>query len=212
MAQESESRNLDKVIVRLPDGMRDRIKNSAERHGRSMNAEIVQALEQVFPREPDIIEVIDRVHEAINLAESAQSLPYRRVLIAALDKLSERITSGIEFGQRKPSTLSPATIRAQDFMTRHQRWKRASEYGVETSDLSREIDRGMFAKLDRNYTWTALDYFKDGHPERAYQLLRLGDVKFADPASAEKLIVDYLRKHHEENWGDPDQPYEPWSD
>lgn len=49
MAQESESRNLDKVIVRLPDGMRDRIKAAAEANNRSMNAEIVATLELAYP-------------------------------------------------------------------------------------------------------------------------------------------------------------------
>ena len=38
----------DKYVLRLPDGMRDRIKQEAERNGRSMNAEIVQRLED-FP-------------------------------------------------------------------------------------------------------------------------------------------------------------------
>ena len=35
-------------MVRLPDGMRERIKGAAERNGRSMNAEMVQRLEQSF--------------------------------------------------------------------------------------------------------------------------------------------------------------------
>lgn len=36
---------LDKVIVRLPDGMRDQLKTIAAENGRSMNAEIVHRLE-----------------------------------------------------------------------------------------------------------------------------------------------------------------------
>jgi len=40
---------MDKVIVRLPDGMRDRIKAAAERNNRSMNAEIVATLEEKYP-------------------------------------------------------------------------------------------------------------------------------------------------------------------
>lgn len=43
------SRTQDQFIVRLPDGMRDRIKYLADRNGRSMNAEIVSVLEQAFP-------------------------------------------------------------------------------------------------------------------------------------------------------------------
>ncbi|QRZ15959.1 Arc family DNA-binding protein [Paracoccus methylovorus] len=46
MAQNTENRALnDKFMLRLPDGMRDRIKAAAERNNRSMNAEIVMALE-----------------------------------------------------------------------------------------------------------------------------------------------------------------------
>jgi hypothetical protein len=41
-----ENRNLtDKFMLRLPDGMRDAIKESAKKNNRSMNAEIVVALE-----------------------------------------------------------------------------------------------------------------------------------------------------------------------
>lgn len=49
MAQQSDSRALDKVIVRLPDGLRDRIKVAAAKNNRSMNAEIVAALEEKYP-------------------------------------------------------------------------------------------------------------------------------------------------------------------
>ena len=36
----------DKFIIRLPDGMRDRIKTYAEKHGRTMNAEIINLIER----------------------------------------------------------------------------------------------------------------------------------------------------------------------
>ena len=42
-------RGSDQFVVRLPDGMRERIKRSAEASGRSMNAEIVSVLEAAFP-------------------------------------------------------------------------------------------------------------------------------------------------------------------
>lgn len=45
----SESRQpLDKIIIRLPDGMRDRIKATAKANNRSMNAEIITMIETVF--------------------------------------------------------------------------------------------------------------------------------------------------------------------
>jgi hypothetical protein len=42
------SQELDKVIVRLPDGMRDRLKAAAKKGNRTMNAEIVSRLEFSF--------------------------------------------------------------------------------------------------------------------------------------------------------------------
>ena len=39
----------DRYMLRLPDGMRDRIKAAAEANNRSMNAEIVATLEDKYP-------------------------------------------------------------------------------------------------------------------------------------------------------------------
>ncbi|MBA8820677.1 hypothetical protein FHW00_003012 [Ochrobactrum sp. P6BSIII] len=39
----------DKYVLRLPDGMRDRIKLAAEKNNRSMNAEIIATLEEAYP-------------------------------------------------------------------------------------------------------------------------------------------------------------------
>lgn len=43
------SQSQDKFIVRLPDGLRERIKLAADLNNRSMNAEIVDALEEKYP-------------------------------------------------------------------------------------------------------------------------------------------------------------------
>ncbi|MCB4456883.1 Arc family DNA-binding protein [Leisingera sp. McT4-56] len=42
---------IDKFMLRLPDGMRARIRAAAKKNGRSMNAEIVALLEDQFPDE-----------------------------------------------------------------------------------------------------------------------------------------------------------------
>src|SRR5882757_8975003 len=47
--QKFPSQLAERFQVRLPDGLRDRIKAYAERNGRSMNAEIVRVLENEFP-------------------------------------------------------------------------------------------------------------------------------------------------------------------
>ena len=48
MAEDRPSRTLDKFVLRLPDGMRDRIQQQAANNGRSMNAEIIDILTQAL--------------------------------------------------------------------------------------------------------------------------------------------------------------------
>lgn len=43
---DAPSQSQDKFIVRLPDGMRDRLRVIAEKNNRSMNAEVVSALQK----------------------------------------------------------------------------------------------------------------------------------------------------------------------
>ena len=45
------SRTADKFVVRLPDGMRERIAEVARNHHRSMNSEIIARLEQSLMHE-----------------------------------------------------------------------------------------------------------------------------------------------------------------
>lgn len=54
----------DKFIIRLPDGMRDRIKTDAEQHGRTMNAEIIARLE-VFTDSPSNSDRLDEIMETL---------------------------------------------------------------------------------------------------------------------------------------------------
>ena len=48
------SRTADKFVVRLPDGMRDRIADVARHHHRSMNSEIIARLEQSMQQEASL--------------------------------------------------------------------------------------------------------------------------------------------------------------
>ncbi len=49
MAKKARVRDYDQFIVRLPPGMRDRIKTKADRAGMSMNEAIVSCLDDYFP-------------------------------------------------------------------------------------------------------------------------------------------------------------------
>lgn len=48
MAGRIASRGSDQFMLRFPEGMRDRIKEQADEHGRSMNAEIIARLQNSF--------------------------------------------------------------------------------------------------------------------------------------------------------------------
>ncbi len=195
----------EQFMVRLPAGMRDRIAAAAERNGRSMNAEVVQALEQMFPPEPSMLEIIERIHSAIDQAQTAGAMPYRKVLVDALDKLSERLASGIEFDQWPASKTFPQNAEhLGDTLDRFKRWKRATEHGVELNDLQRELQRGLLKHFGRDTVGRALQWLRDGEPDRALSALRLTNIKFAEPEAALKAIEDALKTRYAENWGDPE--------
>lgn len=69
----------DKYVLRLPDGMRDRIKAAAEANNRSMNAEIVATLEEYYPGPAvltfaEIEEAIDNLEEIVERGQSTNKL------------------------------------------------------------------------------------------------------------------------------------------
>ena len=62
------NRDSDKFMLRLPDGMRDRIAQAAKSNGRSMNAEIIQKIEDAFALEKQVAELAirsDTMHESL---------------------------------------------------------------------------------------------------------------------------------------------------
>jgi plasmid stability protein len=78
------SRTADKFVVRLPDGMRERIADVARNHHRSMNSEIISRLEQSL------------FHEGMSgensplLVNSAELAPHESELLQRFRQLSRR--------------------------------------------------------------------------------------------------------------------------
>ncbi|TBN47557.1 Arc family DNA-binding protein [Paracoccus sediminis] len=62
-------RESDKFMLRLPEGMRNRIKSVAEANNRSMNAEIIATLEDAFP--PLITASEAQIEEALRSTRDA---------------------------------------------------------------------------------------------------------------------------------------------
>ncbi|MBA6418948.1 Arc family DNA-binding protein [Pseudomonas neustonica] len=80
--QNYTSRTADKFVVRLPEGMRDRIADVAKQHHRSMNSEIIARLEHSLLDLPILPEQTQPSRQALNeqlddLSSSEQALLVR---------------------------------------------------------------------------------------------------------------------------------------
>lgn len=79
----------ERFQVRLPLGMRDRIKSAAEANNRSMNAEIVATLEEKYPA-PDI-KAEDLLAEYITISNALRTIPISEDERAAVYKRMDEI-------------------------------------------------------------------------------------------------------------------------
>lgn len=83
--QQYTSRTADKFVVRLPEGMRDRIAEVAKQHHRSMNSEIIARLEHslldlpTLPDFPSRQSLKDQPVEELNQPERELLLRFREM-------------------------------------------------------------------------------------------------------------------------------------
>ena len=81
------SETQERFIVRLPDGMRDRIAETAKTNGRSMNSEIVSRLWESFEGSPEL----ERLREMLETeAKTADALRHELYLKTAELELHQR--------------------------------------------------------------------------------------------------------------------------
>lgn len=83
----------DKYVLRLPDGMRDRIKAAADANGRSMNAEIILTLNEKYPPE---VSFDDLAAEISGLVEEMRASNYGHDPFRALRKSLDEIHLALE--------------------------------------------------------------------------------------------------------------------
>lgn len=102
MAEEQNRTLQDKFMLRLPDGLRDRIKFAADAAGRSMNQEIVRVLLREFPAPSEgndfghaVARFMNAYHDAEDDAEKAAVLTRMR---AYLESHSPDLTAYVLVG------------------------------------------------------------------------------------------------------------------
>ncbi|WP_407674067.1 Arc family DNA-binding protein [Paracoccus beibuensis] len=84
-------RGAEQYTVRLPDGLRDRIKAAADAKGRSMNSEIVATLQEKYPALEDIDRDMRRIEAAVRAAASSRG-PLDR---ARRSKVAQEVLAGL---------------------------------------------------------------------------------------------------------------------
>ena len=92
--------DLDKFIIRLSPGLRDRIASLAKQNGRSMNSEILNVLNQTFPDGPSIDELISKIDHIKWISSDSISPRKAKILGEILDSLSKALENADyrEFG------------------------------------------------------------------------------------------------------------------
>ncbi|MFC3208200.1 Arc family DNA-binding protein [Aquamicrobium soli] len=83
------SERMERFIVRMPDGMREMIREAADANGRSMNAEIVVRLGQSFANWPPINIPIEFYDRAVNSPMEIREKVEKQINDAALRILEE---------------------------------------------------------------------------------------------------------------------------
>jgi hypothetical protein len=110
MPQASPSRDQNKFIVRLPEGMRNRIAEAAKANGRSMNAEIVSALAERYPARSPLEEAVRRIarllpslrtESAIDVSDQVKELGEN--LMSCADQAEEIVRSQEAKKERRKS-------------------------------------------------------------------------------------------------------------
>lgn len=93
----TSSRDADKFVVRLPDGMRDQINDVAHTNGRSMNKEIIKRLERTLHEDvtggsnaEQVERLSKRCKELEARVEELQNEPSVGLLKRALEQVTRR--------------------------------------------------------------------------------------------------------------------------
>ena len=84
-------RNQDQFLVRLPEGMRERIKAKADRAGMSMNEAIVYCLEQFFPAPKTMEERLNDLAQMVSILKGDNTYQGVEKLVDEVQKTIEDI-------------------------------------------------------------------------------------------------------------------------
>ncbi len=129
MAANDQHQYKDRYMLRLPDGLRERIKGEADRQGKSMNALIVRLLEDRFPLPvPNpLAELNSEISRVVNTLafESGVSYPNEVEEVEMITRAIERWAESKQNGEPLPAIPNPPPVFRVSFGTSRDRYERA---------------------------------------------------------------------------------------
>jgi hypothetical protein len=84
----------DKYVLRMPDGLRDRIKLYAERQGTSMNHEIIRVLDREFPEQWPVDDRLSQLAEMLDILSAGRGDPRLDTFVEKFRETVDGIVSG----------------------------------------------------------------------------------------------------------------------
>lgn len=78
-------------MIRMPDGLRERIAEAAKSQGRSMNAEIVMALEMAYPPTPPADEIVPILENVLRMSQAGKDRNQWHQLFSLLREFHARL-------------------------------------------------------------------------------------------------------------------------
>lgn len=162
----------DKYVLRLPDGLRDRIKAYADRRGTSMNYEIVRVLERQWPEQWPFAERLQYLSECMAILSAGRSDPRVDDLVRAFKETVEGVVSGrvtgVESETREAVQKMWETF--SERMSEEERETAISEYDEEeakTIELIGRPEKYAVPPFERkelgNYTDEEMKIFMQGY-------------------------------------------------
>lgn len=96
-------KDYDKFVVRLPEGMREAIAERAKKNGRSMNAEIVQILEDSLEEDTHNPDGLTKVElEEVVKVQNDLLLKYHSAIEKG-SQMMEEVRAALEKNNKKPT-------------------------------------------------------------------------------------------------------------
>lgn len=91
-------RGADQYMLRLPDGLRDRIKTYSERAGTSINSEIVRVLEREFPPQWRVDDRLEELGKMLDILSAGRSDPRLDEFVTKFEETVKGIITGRVMG------------------------------------------------------------------------------------------------------------------